>query len=392
MNRCLVIDLLPYEHSTRTKKIAVALASSGRSTPIAVTLSQVGRVGLSAQDVASRVEDGVDVNYVKAGRPSQRRSRLASAVNLLLVYPPALTRLLRWVISTPAESIFVGHMALFWLGMLHRLRFGSHVALNARERLGGVRTQGSLGATFSRIEPFVLRCISGRSGYTVVAAAPGHAEEYRALGMDSVITVRNAPSVSFSPPYREPSNGPLTFAFIGSLYEGRGVFPLIDAIDLAADDGLDVKLEISGRGNPDFVSSMKARIFLMRHPQCVDFLGECAPSEVPGRYQRAHVATALYEPVDAANDSLSNKLFEGPASGRPVLAGDLPENSRVVRDYALGWTATVTAEGLRQALHHIYAERERIGVMGRHCHEVCANVLNWECEVEPLIAQLTREG
>ena len=177
-------------------------------------------------------------------------------------------------------------------------------------------------------------------------------------------------------------------ALIGSLYDGRGVFPLISAVGRVRRAGWDVQLEISGRGNADFLSRMNEAIESAGGSSSVRFLGECPGTEVPSRYQRAHLATALYEATDPANDSLSNKLFEGPASGRAVLAGALPENLRVVDTYGLGWTSEVTAEALTRALIAICKQRASLGQMGRHCFNVVQDELNWETESQALVGLL----
>jgi hypothetical protein len=68
-----------------------------------------------------------------------------------------------------------------------------------------------------------------------------------------------------------------------------------------------------------------------------------------GRLVR-ELGVALYEPTDAGNDSLSNKILECVSTDRPVLAGDLPENRRFVVDNKVGWLTSVTAEDIAESL------------------------------------------
>ncbi|MGH1561490.1 glycosyltransferase [Mumia sp. DW29H23] len=388
----LCIDVLPFASSTRTRKMALSIKEALPRTDVqALTLQRVGRTGLA--DLRRGYEEGgVAVHQVPSLRPFTRRTRAATVGNLLLVYPPSLVRLAWEALRRPARVVVLGSTSLCWLGALHQAVHGSHVVVSARERLGGVRTRGSIGTLVSRLEPRMMRFL-GRRDVTTVAVCDGHADEFARAGAHEVLTVRNVPRRDFIPDRFPPPpdpQGPLTLVLLGSLYEGRGVEPLIRAVARARLQGHDVRLEITGRASPEYLGRIRSVVRASDIEGHVRYLGPCEPDEVAERYARGHVGTALYEAVDRANDSLSNKLFECVASGRPVLAGDLPENRRVVEEHGLGWTAPVDEQALAERIGEIAASAGTLEARGRRCQDVSRRELHWEAEIGPLVERVGR--
>lgn len=386
----LCVDVLPFGASTRTRKMALAIKEALPATNVqALTLQRVGRTGLT--DLRRGYDEaGVAVHQVPSLRPFTGRTVAATVGNLVLVYPPSLVRLASEALRRPARVVVLGSTSLCWLGALHQAVHGSHAIVNARERLGGVRTRGSIGTMVSRLEPRMMRYL-GRPDVTTVAVCDGHADEFAKAGASDVLTVRNVPRRDFIPDRFPPPpdlDGPLTLVLLGSLYEGRGVEALIKAVARARHRGYDVRLEITGRSSPEYLDRIHGVIRDIGVDGHVRYLGTCEPREVAERYARGHVGTALYEAVDRANDSLSNKLFECVASGRPVLAGDLPENSRVVEAYGLGWTADVNEHALADRIGEIAASVGTLEGKGRWCHEVSRRELHWEAEAGPIVERV----
>ncbi|MFI6266722.1 glycosyltransferase [Micromonospora sp. NPDC051006] len=384
----LLCDLAPFRYSTRTRKIA-AMVAPGRPGEIrAITLARVGRLGMS--DSPGRTEiDGVEVEQLPVSEIDDRRNLTASVRNLLLGYLPALWRLRRRVLSTPARTILVGHVALFWLGIRHRRRWGSEVIISSRELPGGIRTKGSLATWFSRLEPWMIRRAARRHAFTVVAVCDSHAARFGELGVKDVLVVRNVPLASFAPDFTPPPEGPaLRVACVGSLYPGRGVEVLIDAVVAARTAGAPVQLTITGPAGREYRQTLRERIDAAEAGAYIALEEACAADQVAACYQRAHVGTALYEAVDAANDSLSNKIFEGVVAGRPVIAGNLAENRALVARHRLGWTCPVEVGPIRDILIDLAADLPAVRAHAQHCHHVGRTEFVWEIETLPLQKRL----
>ncbi|SCL32726.1 Glycosyltransferase involved in cell wall bisynthesis [Micromonospora nigra] len=384
----ILCDLSPFRHSTRTRKIAVTAAPHLPGTVRAVTLAQVGRNGAADDPGLSRI-DGIEVEQLPVGRIDQRRRLTASIRNLATVYLPALWHLRRRVLATRARTVFVGHIALFWIGLAHRRRWGSQVILNGRERPGGIRTRGSLATWFSRVEPVLLRLVARRAPVTVVAVCESHATQFRRLGLDDVLVIRNVPLAAFAPDFVPPPPGPdLVVACVGTLYPGRGIEALIDATVTARAAGAAVRLEVTGPASQEYRTALLDRIRDAGAEAYVSLPGPCPPTEVAARIQRAHVATALYEAVDPANDSLSNKLFEGVVAGRPVIAGDLAENRALIERFAVGWSIPVEPAALGALLCELAADLPGVRAMAEHCYVTGRSEFVWEAETSVLQKRL----
>jgi len=231
-----------------------------------------------------------------------------------------------------------------------------------------------------------------RPDVTVVCVCPGHADAFAALGVQDSMVVRNAAPLSRVPATFPdlPDNDTLVVVLVGSLYPGRGVEALIEGASRARADGVPVMVEITGRGTKAYLDGLRALVARLAADEFVSFLGSAHPAEVPKRYARAHVGTALYEPVDLANDSLSNKIFETLAAGRPVLAGNMSENTRLLAEVPAGWTTEVTPEGLHGSLCRIWADIESVEPLARLALSACRGSLNWDHEVQPVIDDVIR--
>lgn len=377
----LAVDVLPYKYSTRTRKFARSFASMPNTRVHALTLDQAGRMGFA--DIRSQYcEDEVFVEQVQARAARTRSARWTPLYNLLVVYIPALIRLAKISLSTPADIVILGNTSLFWITWLHQRRYSSRVVVSTRERPGGVRTRGSLGTLVSRTEPLIARYFR-RSSVVVVCVCQGHAEDYRGLGVQAPVVVRNAPSRTFSSNYFVdiPPLTELIVVLVGSLYPGRALESLISGAALARSAGVPVSLKISGKGTTEYLRQLERHASEVGVRDHVEFLGEVDPPAVRGRYESGHIGAVLYEPTDSANDSLSNKMFESISSGRPVLAGNLSENVRFLRENPLGWTCEPTPSGIARGMETVWQERASIARLARLAHSAALDELNWESEV-----------
>lgn len=381
----LIVDLLPIEYSTRSRKITHAHATIG--PVLYVSLASAGRFGIRVEAGARRTEY-VDAYSVDIGILDTRRTFRGSVVNLA-TYLPAYWRLTRRVVRQPAKVVAAQHVAVLPIALLHRARHRSSVLFDGRERPGGIRTRGSLATWLSRVERPLFRA-TARHVRLVTAVCESHAGEYRSCGFSPVLTLRNVPELvpDVPPDDRSPETGHLVVAYVGSLYPGRGLEPLIRAVAIARSRGTDVRVEVTGLGDETYVTELASETKRLGVNKHVRFLGPCEHAEVTRRYLRADVGCALYEPVDKANDSLSNKLFECMAVGRGVIAGDLPENRRIVERYGVGWCIPVEPEPLAVLLERLAADPEGVAKANRNARLAHVSELHWAAEAAPYVSHL----
>jgi glycosyltransferase involved in cell wall biosynthesis len=207
--------------------------------------------------------------------------------------------------------------------------------------------------------------------------------------------VRNVPlsdwRAAYSPP-AERQPGELNALIIGSVFEGRGFEMILEALALARSaGGTGIRLEIIGPARPDYLASLKGLADRLDVGDSVDWVSRVESSEVSAAYLSAHVGLVLYESNDPGNDGLSNKILECVSSGRPVLAGNLPENRSFVSQHGVGWLSEMTAPALADTLRAI-ADVADLGPMSLHCRSVGDQELNWEREFEPVLRTALSNG
>lgn len=377
--KALVVDIVPFEFSTRARKMSTLTARFGSTTFL--SLRAAGRYGLVSNE-GERLVNGVRIRQLRGRVPQTDRSFRASLENLLLCYVPGLLRLGVAVLREEADVVFVENPVLIPIGLAHRARWRSMLVFDGRERPGGIRTRGSIAAWLSRVEPFLHRSWC-RYVDLCIAVADTHASAYRLLGFGHVLTIRNVPSV-VKPAEPIDDSVELRLAYVGTLYPGRGVEMLIRAVGIARSRGVEATASVTGAGAPDYLRRLGALIESLELTDAIRFEGPCRADEVPERYAAAHIGCVLYEAVDPANDSLSNKLFDVMSSGRCVLATDLPETTGIVRRFACGVAVAPDAEALASAIEMLSKNRSDVRAWGANAWVAVSQRLNWDTESAPL--------
>lgn len=376
-NRILVLTLDAYRFSTRSRKAAIQYVAVAPT--MFLGLSGAGRTG--RWDKPGRfLADGVNVRQVYVKRPWVAPTRRSQIHNVILCYLPALARMAKVVIRTPADVIHVTGAPLALLGLLHRARFGSRMVLDIQERPGSIAAKGSVTAIFSRVELSFLRHVS-RCVDVATVVTHGDVETVSALGFRTVALVRNAPLSDWRAPFTPPPDvdgADLAAVVIGTIYETRGYEILLRALAKTKHQR-NIHLKIYGPGREDYLASLKSLTEALYITDRVKWMGQIDSSEVSAAYLRAHVGLVLYEPTEPGNDGLSNKILECVSTGRPVIAGDLPENRRFVTDNGVGWLTEVTVDALADTLASA-GLGEDLAAIGAKCRQYGDTWLNWESE------------
>ncbi|KRE35489.1 hypothetical protein ASG73_16270 [Janibacter sp. Soil728] len=383
----LVLSLLPHPFATRTRKAAEAYAGAGHR----VRFLAPQRAGRTVDEVEAGVvrHGGVVSHHVVVPRTDLGSSGGAQLRNALLSFLPALLRMIVVTLRSPADVVHVTGVPLVPVAMLHRARFGSRLIMDVNERPASVTAKGSLFGTISRFEPIVIRAAAPQASLVTVVA-PGHAEILRStMGVRHALVVRNAPLAEWRTEWvDQPEAPPLRVVTVGSLFPGRALELLIRAAAIARREGTDLRVAIFGSGRPDYLQSLRDLIVSEGVEDIVSLEGRIDSSQVSQTYTVGHVGLALYEGADPGNDSLSNKIIETVASGRPVLAGDLPENRAFITEFGVGWLTEVSAEAIAAALRNIASRssRDDLQTLGQHCHAVAGESLTWESEFGKVLA------
>jgi glycosyltransferase involved in cell wall biosynthesis len=163
---------------------------------------------------------------------------------------------------------------------------------------------------------------------------------------DKVSVVPNSPSLARFDPSTVPTrsfmaDGVLRLVYAGALTPVYELDVAIDAVARIVADrpGLDVRFEVFGRG--DSQPALVERVAAAGLADRITFGGRIPFEEVPGAIAGADIGLAPTRLDSYTRYSLSTKLFEYGAMGKPVVATRLPLVERIfgegtVRTYAPG--------------------------------------------------------
>ena len=380
----VIISLGAYKYSTRARKAAVVLNERGARVTF-LGLSRAGRTG-QWDDPGVTVVDGITIKQVEMQAPRTAPRRVNQFLNLVVSYTPAFCRLALDLCRSRYDAALVVSTPLIPLGILFKILGGRVLAVDVTERPGAVSSKGSVFEIFRAFEKPLLRIVS-RKADIVTAVVPPDVAYLKSVGFDPVKLVRNAPLDSWRAPDRALPLGVVKFCLVGSLFEGRGLEKLITAVCQVPSE-FKFEIRIYGGGRADYVSRLKSLSEDKSAAGRLIWMGPLGSAFVSDAYLDSHVGLVLYDSDDAGNDGLSNKLMECVSSGRPVLAGDLPQNRDFVSSNDVGWLCTMTVEGIAQGIRDVVSARAEFEDAAQRCRAIGDSWLTWDREFSAVADRL----
>jgi len=290
----------------------------------------------------------------------------------------------RIVLTTEADVVHVVTMPLAPLGAMHKRRFGSHFTLDVTERPGAVAASGSLAGLFAKIEKPLLGWARPYVDLATAVVKPD-VQILLASGYQRAALVRNAPMTDWRAPFVPSPPGPMRFLVIGSIFEGRGYEMLVEAAARARTHA-EFTIHIYGPGRDEYVDRLRVRSAERGLGDVIFWHGPTSSSDVSATYLSGHVGLVLYESDDPGNDGLSNKILECVATGRPVLAGDLPQNREFVEEHGVGWLSPMTTEDLASSLVQVAScSAEQLTGLSAHARSLGDTTLSWEADFQSVL-------
>ena len=138
---------------------------------------------------------------------------------------------------------------------------------------------------------------------------------------------------------------PFTIGYAGHLYPWKGVDLVVEAVTALPDARA---LIVGGHEREPDLARLKKVALDLDCASRITFTGQVTPPEVGARLREAHVLILPNRPSAISTDFTSPlKLFEYMASGRPIVASDLPSFREILRD---GENALLVEAGNPQAL------------------------------------------
>jgi glycosyltransferase involved in cell wall biosynthesis len=164
-------------------------------------------------------------------------------------------------------------------------------------------------------------CLDG-----IVAADPDVENDFRLLGAKRTCVYYNFPTLSlFTPGHAVLPMARVDLVYIGGMSERTGIFVVLDALALLAQEGIRPTVRLAGY--TDGVEGQKAirnGIDLRGLTAQVELRGTLPYEEVPAWIHSGRIGLVPLLPLPKFMKNITTKTFEYWACGLPVIASDLP--------------------------------------------------------------------
>ena len=366
------------EHDARVRREAKALSGAGHE----VVIVHLPRRGSSTVGVEAEPYE------LRSASPGPRLERLPGPAR----WATGAAALARLALRERPDAIHAHDAAMLVPGRFVARRTGARLVYDSHELASGVpyRSRGWAALVTSIERRIVPRCDA------VITVSDGIADRIQAeyALADRPTIVRNLPDLP--PPEGGAAEDVRATLSIGEapliIHHGavaadRGCEGLLRALALV--DG--AHLLFLGAEGPYAIGLERLSASLGLSSR-VHFHDPVPLSELLSYSSQADVgATLLEDTCENHRLALPNKAFEYLAAGIPVVASDLPELSRIVHEYGVGWTVDPAdpasiAEGLRAAI----AARGD-GGLGERVRRA-ADELSWDREKVRLLELYARLG
>jgi glycosyltransferase involved in cell wall biosynthesis len=181
----------------------------------------------------------------------------------------------------------------------------------------------------ARLDARERRVCRGASGVVTITAALASALSERHGGIAPHAVIRDGCRLGPPPPWPTTGRGakPRVY-YVGQLYPWKGVDVLVEAIRLVPAAELVV---VGGLPPEPDLERVKRLVSSLSLGDRVHFRGFVPPSELAAEVAQAHLfVIPLLDSTTARLFTSPLKLFEAMASGRPVVASDLPSIREVL--------------------------------------------------------------
>lgn len=170
-----------------------------------------------------------------------------------------------------------------------------------------------------------------------------------------------------------------TILYQGVLNPARGLKPMIKALHFI--DNLD--LIIIGYGKVE--EELKEFVLEQKMSKRVHFLGRIERDKLFNYTQKATLGMVLEEPLGLSfKYSLPNKLFDYIHAEIPIIAGRLPEISRIINKYEVGVLVDdYQPENIAKTIHNLLKDKALLSKIKLN-QQNAKNVLCWEIESKKL--------
>jgi glycosyltransferase involved in cell wall biosynthesis len=281
---------------------------------------------------------------------------------------------LRAALAEHADVYHIHEQELIPIGMaLKILRPSAAVVFDAREDYPGLMRAKYWVPKLWRSQLALLAQAANRVASLgldgIVAADPAVAKDFQSWGTRQTCVYYNFPTLPlFSSERVRPPAAPVDLVYVGGMSERTGMFVVLDALALLAQEGLRPTVRLAGytdgaRG----LQALREGIACRQLTTQVELRGPLPYGEVPAWIRSGRIGLVPLQPLPKFMKNISTKTFEYWACGLPVIASDLPP----IRPFLThGYNGVLFkpshARALARAMRAVLEAPEQCAMMGRH--------------------------
>jgi glycosyltransferase involved in cell wall biosynthesis len=225
----------------------------------------------------------------------------------------------------------------------------------------------------------VLDRLAARMANMVITVDETLARKYRFARR--VLVVHNYPKLESYPAPDQTGDRSLA-VYVGGLSEERGIWEMVDGLNIARREWSDLRLLLVGRFIPESLKSrVESRIEELDLSDAVQVISWTPFEEIPGMLAKAGIGISFLRDIPRYRLAIPIKVFEYMAAGLPVIASSFQNVSQLLLLEKCGITAHAgSAEALAEALVSIARNPEGAMGMGKKGRTAIEKRYNWESE------------
>jgi len=210
----------------------------------------------------------------------------------------------------------------------------------------------------------------------VVAATPFIRNRFIKINSNT-IDINNYPDLSTFPENTK-QNSQNALCYIGGISKERGIFQLLDALNIA-----NAKLLLAGNFIPETIGDEIKSHTGWEH---VVFHGYVSKTETTEIFKNSIAGLVTLHPIINYLDSLPVKMFEYMAAGLPVIASDFPLWKQIIGEHQCGITVNpLSPDEIAKAINCILSNPAEAKKMGENGKKAVVEKFNWKNEEFKLI-------
>jgi glycosyltransferase involved in cell wall biosynthesis len=186
-----------------------------------------------------------------------------------------------------------------------------------------------------------------------------------------------------------------TLGYVGHIIWGRGYKTLIPLCESLVQSGIPVKILIVGGG--PFKESFEKMIADHELQEYFVLTGEVLHDTIPSYLKKIDVGLLLFRPVRYNNIiATPNKLFEYMAFGIPIVASDLPEIRKIIKETGTGILVDPSkVKEIADNIIYLADNPEVVEEMRKNGKKAFQTTYNWDAQSSELLrvyAELINQG